>query len=104
MEPKKKKIHNNICTDVWLKGWALYPSPAEKEFSQKSGETKNKLIKSKCRGILLYSGLSIWHCHCSGSGYCCGAGSNSGPGNSACCGHRLKERKGKIQILKKKKK
>ena len=27
----------------------------------------------------------IQHCHCSGSGHCCGMGSVPGPGISACC-------------------
>lgn len=34
--------------------------------------------------------LSIWHCHCSGSGHNCGTGLTSGRGTSACHGHRQK--------------
>ena len=30
------------------------------------------------------SGLRIWHCHCSGSGYCCDAGLIPGPRTFAC--------------------
>ena len=31
-------------------------------------------------------GLRIWHCHCSGSGCCCGAGLIPGQGPSTCRG------------------
>ena len=36
-------------------------------------------------GVLLWhSQLSIWHCHCSGSGCCCGMGSIPCPGTFTC--------------------
>ena len=38
------------------------------------------------------SGLRVGCCHCPGLGHCCGMGSISGPGMSACCGHAKKER------------
>ena len=40
------------------------------------------------RSSLWLSGLRIWHCHCCGCGYSCGAGSTPGLGTSTCCGCR----------------
>ena len=49
--------------------------------------------KKKIPGVSLWhSQLRIWHCHCSGSGHCCGMGLILGPGTSAChgCGQKGK--------------
>ena len=39
---------------------------------------------------LWHSKLSIWCCHCRGSGHCCDVGSIPGPGTSTCprCGQK----------------
>ena len=61
------------------------------------------------RGVpVWFSGLLIWHCHCSGLDGCCGMGLNSGLGNSACCrcGQKRKRKDifcsctGKVNIVK----
>ena len=39
------------------------------------------------------SRLRIQHCHCSGSGHCCGVGSIPGLGTFRCCGHDQKKEK-----------
>ena len=45
----------------------------------------------KCIGVPWWlSALRIWHCHCCGSGYSCGAGSIPGPGTFTCCGNGKK--------------
>ena len=43
------------------------------------------------------SRLRIWHCHCYGSGYCCGIGSVPGLGTSACCRYGQKRKKKKLE-------
>ena len=45
-----------------------------------------------------HSGLRIWHCHCNGSGGCCGVGSIPGPGTSTCLKHSQKKKKRPIII------
>jgi len=37
--------------------------------------------------------LRTWHCHCSGSGCCCGVGSIPHPGTSTCCRGSQKQTK-----------
>ena len=41
------------------------------------------------------SGLRTWHCHCSGSGLCCGTGSTPGPETSMCLSAAPKKEKRK---------
>ena len=43
----------------------------------------------------MVSGLRIWHCQCSGSDCCCGAGSIPGLRTSTWCGRRQKHQKRK---------
>ena len=52
-----------------------------------------------------FSRLRIWHCHCSGSGCCCGVGSIPGPGIYAChtCDQKERDRKGKKEGKKERK-
>ena len=40
---------------------------------------------SSSRVFLWHTGLRIWHCHCSSSGYCCGVGLIPSLGTSICC-------------------
>ena len=44
------------------------------------------------------SRLRTWHCHCSGSGYCCGVDSIPSQGTYAYCGHALPPKKMKKQV------
>ena len=40
-----------------------------------------------------HNGLRTLHCHCSGSGRCCGSGLIPGLGTSTCCGCSKKKKK-----------
>lgn len=53
----------------------------------------NALLAISLTFPLWNSWLRISHCHCSGSGLCCGAGSVPDSGTSACWGHGHKKKK-----------
>ena len=44
-------------------------------------------MRLRVRSLASFRGLRIQHCHCYGSGHCCGASSMPGLGTSAGCGH-----------------
>lgn len=56
----------------------------------------NALLAISLTFPLWNSWLRISHCHCSGSGLCCGAGSVPDSGTSACWGHGHKKKKKKF--------
>ena len=45
------------------------------------------------------SRLRIWHCHCYGSGCCCGTGSIPDPGSLVFLGHSQKKKKGNRNVI-----
>ena len=59
----------------------------------------NALLAISLTFPLWNSWLRISHCHCSGSGLCCGAGSVPDSGTSACWGHGHKKKKKKKNLL-----
>ena len=55
--------------------------------------------KSICLEFPWVPWLRLGHCHCRGSGYCCGAGSIPGPGTFTCSGGGQKPNKQKSTCL-----
>ena len=52
-------------------------------------------VKKCLQGVPWWlSVLRVWHCHCCGSGHCCGESWIPGPGTSSChrCGQKKKKK------------
>ena len=89
---KAERIFKGIMAET-SQIWETQSTPSS-TFKEIYLDTYNQIVKRQKTGVLLWCRrLSMWNCHCSSLGHCCGMGLIPGLGIYECCKSSQKKKK-----------